>query len=139
MTDALHALDAATALHAQASLEAAAAEHGFEHGVGNKLRHGDHQVEIALPDLQFAGRHVVLLDDVASSGRTLAEAAQKLLAAGAASVDVAVTHALFAGDALQVIRAAGAGHVWSTDCIAHESNAVSMAPQLAEALRPLLH
>ncbi|HAN53849.1 MAG TPA: phosphoribosylpyrophosphate synthetase, partial [Pseudomonas sp.] len=49
------------------------------------------------------------------------------------------THALFAGDALQVIRAAGAGHVWSTDCIAHESNAVSMAPQLAEALRPLLH
>jgi len=54
-------------------------------------------------------------------------------------VDVAVTHALFAGDALQVIRAAGAGHVWSTDCIAHESNAVSMAPQLAEALRPLLH
>lgn len=107
-------------------IEAAAAEHGFEHGVCNKLRHGD-------------GRHVVLLDDVASSGRTLAEAAQKLLAAGAASVDVAVTHALFAGDALQVIRAAGVGHVWSTDCIAHESNAVSMAPQLAEALGPLLH
>ena len=119
-------------------IEAAAAEHGFEHGVCNKLRHGDHQVEIALPDLRFAGRHVVLLDDVASSGRTLAEAAQKLLAVGAASVDVAVTHALFAGDALQVIRAAGVGHVWSTDCIAHESNAVSMAPQLAEALRPLL-
>lgn len=119
-------------------IEAAAAEHGFEHGVCNKLRHGDHQVEIALPDLRFAGRHVVLLDDVASSGRTLAEAAQKLLAAGATSVDVAVTHALFAGDALQVIRAAGVGHVWSTDCIAHESNTVSMAPQLAEALRPLL-
>jgi len=38
-----------------------------------------------------------------------------------------------------VIRAAGVGQVWSTDCIAHESNAVSMAPQLAEALRPLLH
>jgi len=98
----------------------------------------DRQVDIALPALEFAGRHVVLLDDVASSGRTLANAAEKLLAAGAASVDVAVTHALFADDALAAIRAAGVGQIWSTDCIAHESNAVSMAPQLAEALRPLL-
>ncbi|MNJ59199.1 Ribose-phosphate pyrophosphokinase 2 [compost metagenome] len=80
----------------------------------------------------------MLLDDVASSGRTLARAAELLLAAGAASVDVAVTHALFAGDALAVIRAAGVEHIWSTDCIAHESNAVAMAPLLAAALRPLL-
>ncbi len=119
-------------------IEAAAAAHGFEHGVCSKVRHGDHRVEIALPALDFAGRRVVLLDDVASSGRTLAQAAQKLLAAGAASVDVAVTHALFAGDALEVIRAAGVDQIWSTDCIAHESNAVYMATQLAEALRPLL-
>jgi len=119
-------------------IEAAAVEHGFEHGVCNKVRHGDRQVDIALPALEFAGRHVVLLDDVASSGRTLANAAEKLLAAGAASVDVAVTHALFADDALAVIRAAGVGQIWSTDCIAHESNAVSMASQLADALRPLL-
>ncbi len=61
-----------------------------------------------------------------------------LLAAGAASVDVAVTHALFAGDALEVIRAAGVGEVWSTDCIAHPSNAIAMAPMLAEALTGLL-
>jgi ribose-phosphate pyrophosphokinase len=77
---------------------------------------------------------VVLLDDVASSGHTIARAAQLLLAAGAASVDVAVTHALFAGDALQVILDAGVGEVWSTDCIKHPSNAVSMATPIAEAL-----
>ena len=64
--------------------------------------------------------------------------AQLLRAAGAASVDVAVTHALFAGDALEVIRAAGVGEVWSTDCIAHPSNAVHIAPMLAEALRAVL-
>ena len=83
-------------------------------------------------------RAVVLLDDVASSGRTLAAATRLLLQAGALSVDVAVTHALFAGDALAVIKAAGVRHVWSTDCIAHESNAIDMAPLLAQALRPLL-
>ncbi len=119
-------------------IEAAAAEHGFAYGVCSKVRRGDHEVEIALPLLDFAGRAVVLLDDVASSGRTLAQAAKLLLVAGAASVDVAVTHALFAGDALAVIHEAGVGHIWSTDCIAHQSNSVEMAPLLAEALRPLL-
>ena len=42
------------------------------------------------------GRSVVILDDMASTGHTVAQAARLLLAAGAASVDVAVTHALFA-------------------------------------------
>lgn len=119
-------------------IEAAAAEHGFTYGVCSKVRRGDHEVEIALPPLDFAGRAVVLLDDVASSGRTLAQAAKLLLDAGAASVDVAVTHALFAGDALAVIREAGVGHIWSTDCIAHESNSVPMASLFTQALKPLL-
>lgn len=112
----------------------AAARHGFDHAVCTKVRHGDRQVEIALPALDVRGRAVVLLDDVASSGHTLAQAARGLLAAGAASVDVAVTHALFAGDAGQLLQQAGIGQVWSTDCIAHPSNAVSMAPALAAAL-----
>ena len=112
----------------------AAERHGFDHAVCHKLRHGDRAVEVALPDVAVAGRHVVLLDDVASTGHTVAHAAQLLLGAGAASVDVAVTHALFAGDALQVMQEAGIDEVWSTDCIAHPSNVVSMAPAIAEAL-----
>jgi len=119
-------------------IEAAAAAFNFDQGVCHKVRSGDRQVNIELPALDFRGRQVVLLDDVASSGRTLAGAASQLLAAGAASVDVAVTHALFAGDALAVIKAAGVGEVWSTDCIAHPSNAIAMAPLLAAALQPLL-
>jgi ribose-phosphate pyrophosphokinase len=112
----------------------AAARHGFEHAVCHKVRHGDRAVEVALPELALAGRQVVLLDDVASTGHTVAQAARLLLAAGAVSVDVAVTHALFAGDALQVMHDAGVGEVWSTDCIAHASNAVSMAAAIAESL-----
>jgi ribose-phosphate pyrophosphokinase len=118
-------------------IEAAANAYGFDHGVCTKERHGDKDVRITLPEVPCLGRAVVLLDDVASSGRTLAGATRLLLAAGAASVDVAVTHALFAGDALDVIRASGVGRIWSTDCIAHESNAISMAPRLAKALADL--
>ena len=113
----------------------AAARHGFDHAVCTKVRHGDRDVAIELPPLDAQGRAVVLLDDMASTGRTLALAARLLWQAGAASVDVAVTHALFAGDALQALREAGVGEVWSTDCIPHPSNAVPMAGPLARALR----
>jgi ribose-phosphate pyrophosphokinase len=65
----------------------------------------------------------------------VARAAAALRAAGAASVDVAVTHALFADDALAVMRAAGVGEVWSTDTLAHPSNAVAIAPLVAQALQ----
>ncbi|MFM2059677.1 MAG: hypothetical protein RLY71_4062 [Pseudomonadota bacterium] len=101
-----------------------------------KQRHGDHDVAVALPpELDLAGRAVVLIDDMASTGRTLMAAAQLCLAGGAASVDVAVTHALFVGDALERLQAAGIRQIWSTDCVPHASNALSVVPLLAEALR----
>lgn len=115
----------------------AALAHGLDHAVCHKTRHGDRDVDVALPDTEVAGRAVVLLDDVASTGRTLAAAARGALAAGARSVDVAVTHALFVGDALVQVQAAGVRHVWSSDCVPHASNAVSVVPLLAAALRTL--
>lgn len=115
----------------------AAERHGLDHAVCRKIRHGDHAVEVALPDVAFDGRQVVLLDDMISTGHTVAQAARRLLAAGAASVDVAVTHALFAPEAAQVMQAAGVHEIWSTDCIPHESNAIAMAPVLAAALATL--
>jgi ribose-phosphate pyrophosphokinase len=35
------------------------------------------------------------------------------------------------------MKDAGVGEVWSTDCIIHPSNAVSVAPELAAALRTI--
>ena len=86
------------------------------------------------PPIEVQGREIVLIDDVASTARTLVNAARQLLARGAASIDVAVTHALFAGDADAVLRAAGVRHVWSTDSIVHASNAIALAPLLGEAV-----
>ncbi len=115
----------------------AARRHGWAHAVCRKTRHGDREVEVELPAVPVAGRAVVLVDDVASSGQTLVCAAQRLLAAGAVSVDAAVTHALFADGAVQRVRAAGVRQIWSTDSIAHASNAVSIAPIVVGALRAL--
>lgn len=116
-------------------VRAAAQAGGFAWACGRKARHGDHEVDITLPAVPLAQRRVVLLDDMASTGTTLAHAARVVRAAGAAHVDVAVTHALFVGSALQTLRDAGIGHVWSTDTVAHATNTVSVVPLVVEALR----
>jgi uncharacterized Zn-binding protein involved in type VI secretion len=112
----------------------AAARHGLEHAVCTKERHGDRSVTIHLPPVAVQGRAVVLLDDMASTGHTLAQAARLLLQDGAASVDVAVTHALIDAEALAALHAAGVGEFWSTDCVAHPTNAVAMAVALARGV-----
>ncbi len=114
---------------------AAARSGGFEHGAACKERLGDRRVRIRLPDLDYQDRQVVLLDDVASSGETLAEAARGLLARGAARVDAAVTHALLAEGAEARMQGAGIAQFWSTDSIPHPSNAIALAPLLAGALQ----
>lgn len=118
-------------------IDLAAHQHHFEHGVCQKIRNGDKDVEITLPQISVSGRHIVLLDDIASSGRTLARATQQLLNHGALSVDVAVTHALFAQDAMQVLQSAGVRHVWSTDCVSHPSNCISVSTLIADAISEL--
>ena len=132
-----HALLMAPDEEADQWVRVAAQANGLEHAVCVKRRRGDHDVEVALPDREVRGRAVVLMDDVASTGRTLAVAARGALAQGAASVDVVVTHALFVGDALEQVRAAGVRHVWSTDCVPHASNVITVVPLLAAAILAL--
>lgn len=107
--------------------------------VCRKDRRGDHDVRIVAPSIDLAGRHVVLVDDVASTGRTLAHAAAALYAAGAARIDAVVTHPVFAADALAVMRAHGISSVWSCDTIAHPTNALSVVPLIAAAFAPVFH
>lgn len=115
-------------------VRAASATTGLDGFVCRKTRRGDRDVDIELPDGDMTGRVIVLIDDVASTGHTLVQAAQALRARGVASIDVAVVHALFGGDALARLAAAGISRVWSTDAVPHSSNVVTVAPLLARAI-----
>jgi len=104
--------------------------------VCRKTRHGDTEVEVELPADEIKGREIVLVDDVASSGQTLAAAARALIAAGAARIDAVVTHAVLASSAGATLRSAGITEFWSTDTVPHPSNALSVVPLIADALKP---
>lgn len=100
----------------------------------NKIRHGDRDVEVSLPDMAFAhGRTPVIVDDIVSSGRTVIETLAHLKRLGLPAAVLVAIHALFAEDAYQQVLAAGAARVVSTDSINHPSNTISIAALLANA------
>jgi ribose-phosphate pyrophosphokinase len=110
----------------------------LSYGVASKQRLGDREIRIALPEINLAEKSVVLIDDVVSSGETIAIAAQACLEKGAKRVDVLVTHALFAQGAIERLQQAGVSDVWSTDSISHSSNCIVLTDLLAEAVQAII-
>ena len=119
-------------------VSAVAKPNQWTYGVCEKIRTGDREVEIILPDINLHGRSVVLVDDVASSGRTLSVAIKKCLSKKANHVDVLVTHALFANDAKECMVHAGVRNIWSTDSVSHESNIIPLNLLLRDAVLNLV-
>ncbi len=109
---------------------------GADFAIARKIRHGDRSVEMAFSDSGiFAGRPVVLVDDIVSSGGTVLACAKALLAAGAKSVDVIVTHALFPPEMIDTFLAAGLRSVRSTHSVPHPTNAIELDALFSDALR----
>ncbi|MDR9437286.1 MAG: ribose-phosphate diphosphokinase [Thiohalophilus sp.] len=111
----------------------------FDFGVADKVRHGDREVKIRLPELDYPQRRVVLVDDMISSGHTLAETAGQLYRMGASSVDALCTHALYDAGATSLLDQAGIETIWSCDSVQHSSNAIQLAPLLAESVMEILN
>lgn len=110
---------------------------GLDHVVASKVRHGDRNVVITLPEFDYVGRKVLLVDDVISSGHTLMHCAELLHARGCKEVSAMCTHALLAPGAEDALKRAGITSLLSTDSIPHASNRISLAPLLADALKDL--
>lgn len=108
---------------------------GLAYSVARKTRNGDLSVEIEFADPKiFAGRPVLLVDDIISSGGTLMTCARALIAAGAGNIDAIVTHALFPPELVGEFRRAGIRSIRSTSSVPHPTNAIALDAIFADAL-----
>jgi ribose-phosphate pyrophosphokinase len=104
-----------------------------------KVRSGDRDVKVSAPDPQLIrNRNPVIIDDIVSSGRTLAEVVSGLRAMGAPDVTCVIVHALFSEGAESALRIAGAKRIVSSNTVAHATNEIDVTPLLAAAVKPLL-
>ena len=108
-----------------------------DYDVFEKKRLGDAQVEIRPRRSNASERDVLIVDDIISTGGTIAEAAKILQSQGARRIQVACTHPILAPGALAKIKEAGVLDVVATDTVPSPISHVTVAPLIAEHLKKI--
>jgi ribose-phosphate pyrophosphokinase len=85
--------------------------------------------------LDALGKNVAIIDDIISTGGTMAQSIKELKRQKAKKVSVACTHGLFIGDAKQKLLSAGCDEIIATDTIENQWGTVSVAPCIVDMLR----
>ncbi|HWM50099.1 MAG TPA: ribose-phosphate diphosphokinase, partial [Thermoplasmata archaeon] len=101
-----------------------------------KERIDSYTVKIEPKALAVRGKSVGIVDDVISTGGTIATAAKELKAQGARRVIAACVHGLFVDQAEEKLQACD--DVIATDTVQSKHTKVSVASEFAAAIRPLL-
>jgi len=101
-----------------------------------KVRIDAQNVNIKLPDFDFNGKDVVILDDIISTGGTIKSATNLLLAAGAKSVSCICTHGLFLKNSAAELRAL-CKEVVSSDTIETEFTGYSVAEEIVRGIEKI--
>ena len=81
-----------------------------------------------------AGRDLILVDDMISTGGSIIKATEFLKKQGCGRVYVACTHALLVGDAAKKIRAAGVAKIISANTVPGKTAAVDMSGAIAREI-----
>jgi ribose-phosphate pyrophosphokinase len=116
-----------------------AARVGAPYVIMSKVRRGDRDVQVQLPaGADPGGRTPVLLDDIISTGHTLAGAGEALRSAGWARPWCVAVHALVDGAGIDLLHRAGIGRIVSCDTVPHPTNAIPVAAVLADGLHAML-
>lgn len=77
-----------------------------------------------------AGKDVLILDDIISTGGTMTKAIKACINGGASSVRCGATHGLFIGDTAAALKRAGAAEIVCSNTVASEFSGLSIAELL---------
>ena len=119
---------------AAAFAKAVAACGSWDHDHLDKTRISGDEVHMAPRTLSAAGRSVVIVDDIISTGGTIATAAAMLREQGACDVFAACVHGVLTGGAFARLKASGIREVLCSDTIERGCSRFSAADRIAEAL-----
>lgn len=98
-----------------------------------KKRIDSRTVDMRLPDLDFNGKSILLVDDIISTGGTIIKAVKLLREAGAARISVSAVHGVFARDSDKIISSS-VDELVVSDTIDGPFSAVSLAETIAKSL-----
>jgi ribose-phosphate pyrophosphokinase len=110
---------------------------GWEYDHLEKTRLSGVDVQMAPRQLSAKTRSVVIVDDIISTGGTIATAAGMLYQQGATDVFAACVHGVFTGGAYVHLMATGIRDVICSDTIERGSSRISAADRIARAIRKL--
>lgn len=110
---------------------------GWESDHLEKTRLSGVEVRMAPRQLSAQSRSVVIVDDIISTGGTIATAAGMLYQQGAKDIYAACVHGVFTGGAYVHLMATGIRDVICSDTIERGSSRISAADQIARAIRKL--
>jgi ribose-phosphate pyrophosphokinase len=104
-----------------------------------KTRRGDNDVSVTVPQIErWRQLTPVLMDDIISTGHTMAAAAEQLQKEGMPAPVCIGVHAVFAGAAAALLQETGVSRLLTCNTIAHPSNGIDLYPALADAVRKML-
>ena len=108
---------------------------GAPSAVFRKQRKGDFDVSLSLIQINVPpGATPVIVDDIASSARTMTEAVRSLREQGHPAPCCIAVHGIFAEDAYRELLAAGPAAIVSTNSVEHLSNLIDISGPLAAAV-----
>lgn len=100
-----------------------------------KIRRGDRDVDVSVPNLDMWRAHQpVLVDDIISTAHTLIETTGHLKRFGLKPPVCIGIHAVFAGDAYVDLQAAGVLRIVTCNTISHPSNVIDISSLLTSVL-----
>lgn len=98
---------------------------------------GEVEVKVRKPDLDVKGKEVLIVDDMISTGGTVAAAAELVLGEGASKALAICVHGLFVGEAVRKLDKAGVKTILSTNTVPCSYSAVDVSEPIASHLRTL--
>ncbi len=100
-----------------------------------KIRHGDRDVEISIPQIEkYRECTPVLVDDIISTGKTMLATIKHLKNLHTKPAIIIGVHAIFADDAFAELKKSGAEKIITCDTIFHSSNMIELGDIIAERI-----